>query len=289
MRLIITILVCIIIPFSSYAQQPEVSEAKVHVSTGKNFIKGLKGTDSLSIGRVTLASMIAPGYAQAYNRQYWKIPVIYGSAATFIAAGVHSKSKYNDTGLDKYKTQSSFYYAGAGLIYLGSIIDGIANQKRHEKGINPTKATLFSCFIPGLGQAYNGDYWKLPLVYGGLGFFWYWYDLNNMQYKRYRTAYNEEAAYLKDPANNPQSEFHGWSLESIKNRRNNFRRQKDYGILYLALWYAVTVVDATVFAQLSNFDVSENLAFNVSPAILPQSFAYNGIPAIGLSMRITMK
>jgi hypothetical protein len=265
---------------------PEIREPR------KSFIKGLRGIDSLSIKKITLCSMIVPGYAQAYNRQYWKIPVIYGAGAALIYGGSHSKSLYKKTGEAKYKTQSNFYYAGAGLVYLGSLIDGIASYKTYTKEIVPIKSTLFSAFLPGLGQAYNGDYYKIPIIYGGFAFTGYWLSLNNMQYTRFRNAYNAEVAYSKGETDTP-SEFNGRLSEaSLKNYRDNFRRQRDYAVLWIALVYAVNVIDATVWAQLSNFDVSEDLALNLSPEIIPPSGLYaqkNNMPAIGLNLRIFLK
>jgi hypothetical protein len=272
-------------------EQTENTEESVAVvkEPRKSFIKGLRGIDSLSVKKVAFGSMIVPGYAQAYNRQYWKIPVIYGTGAALIYGGSHSKSLYNKTGLEKYKTQSNFYYAGATLVYLGHLIEGVASYKTHREGIVPTKATLFSAFLPGLGQAYNGDYWKIPIVYGGLAFTGYWLNLNNMQYTRYRSAYNAEAAYSKGESETP-SEFNGrLSVESLKNYRDRFRRNRDYAVLYMVLVYAVNIIDATVFAHLSNFDVSENLAFNLSPAIISPANLYtqnNNMPAFGVNLSI---
>jgi hypothetical protein len=233
--------------------------------------------------------MFVPGYAQAYNRQYWKIPVIYGAGAALIYGGSHSKSLYQTTGQSKYKTQSNFYYAGAGLVYLSGLIDGIASYKTPKDEIVPVKATLFSTFLPGLGQAYSGYYWKIPLIYGGFAFTGYWFSLNNMQYTRFRNAYNIESAHAKGDTDIP-SEFNGrLSLESLKNYRDAYRRNRDYAVLWIALVYAVNIIDATVWAHLSNFDVSENLAFNLSPAIISPSYLYsqkNNMPAVGLNLTV---
>jgi uncharacterized membrane protein len=263
---------------------PKVKEPR------KSFIKGLRGIDSLSIKKITLGSMIVPGYAQAYNKQYWKIPVIYGTGAALIYGGSHSKSLYKKTGETKYKMQSNFYYAGAGLVYLGSLIDGIASYKTYTEGIVPIKATLFSTFLPGLGQAYNGDYYKIPIIYGGFAFTGYWLSLNNMQYTRFRNAYNIEVAYSNGETD-IQSEFNGrLSVASLKSYRDNFRRQRDYAVLWIALVYAVNIIDATVWAHLSNFDVSENLALKLSPTIISPDNLYaqkNNMPAIGLNLSIS--
>jgi hypothetical protein len=253
----------------------------------KSYLKGLRGVDSLPVKQVTLASMIVPGYSQAYNRQYWKIPVIYGVGAVMMYGGSRSKSLYKKTGTQRYNTQSKYFYAGAGLVYLGSLIDGIASYKTHKEGIIPAKATLFSTFMPGLGQAYNGDYWKLPIIYGGFAFAGYWLNLNSMQYTRYRNAYNIEVAYSKEEVEEP-SEFHGrFSEQSLKNYRDRFRRDRDYGVMWIALCHAINIIDATVFAQLSDFDVSENLSFQIAPSIIPQpTYAQGNMPVVGLNLKI---
>jgi hypothetical protein len=274
------------------AQNTEESESVEVKEPRKSYIKGLRGIDSLSVGKVAVASMIVPGYAQAYNRQYWKIPVMYGTGAAMIYGGLHTESLFKKTGDTKYKTQSKFYYAGAGLIYIGSLIDGVVNYKTPEDEIVPAKATLFSLFLPGLGQAYNGDYWKIPIIYGGFAFTGYWLNLNSMQYNRYRNAYNIEYAFSKGETDTP-SEFNGrFSVESLKNYRNHFRRNRDYAVLWIALCYGVNLIDAVVSAHLSNFDVSETLAFNFAPSIIPVSDLYaqrNNMPALGVSLKINIK
>jgi hypothetical protein len=278
---------------TSYSQEqkdPAEEEAKnIEVKERKSYIKGLKGTDSLSISRVVTASMLVPGYAQAYNRQYWKIPALYAGGAALIYGGARSNALYRQTGKERYLSQSKYCYAGAGLFYLAGLIDGLTNYKTPKGVIVPVKATFYSAFLPGLGQAYNGDYWKIPLIYGGFAFWAYWLDINAMQYNRFRNAYNIEDARAKGDTEQT-SEFEGrLSLESIRSYRDSYRRQRDYAVLYLALWYAVNIVDATVFAQLSNFDVSENLSFNISPALIPLNLYAQGEPAIGFNLKIGLK
>jgi hypothetical protein len=268
----------------SFAQQPLAQEKML----SKNYIKGLKGTDSLTLDRVIWASLIVPGYGQAYNRQYWKVPTLYFGAGAMIYGGIRSSNKYHNTGFDKYRTQRNFYYIGAGLLYLGSAIDAITNYKTPENKIVPAKASFYSAFLPGLGQAYNGDYWKIPVIYAGFSFLRYWYDLNQMQYKRFRNAYN--AATDNDP--NTVSEFPGASDERLKRYRDKYRRDRDYAVLYLSLFYVLNIIDANVFAHLSDFDVSENLAFNLTPTIMPETMYFGGsssFPAMGLTLSFNFK
>lgn len=261
----------------------------VHLDAqGTNRINGLKGIDSLSISRVWSTSLVVPGYAQAYNRQYWKIPVIYGGAIALLYGGAHNHSRYKETGNDNYLNQMRFFYAGAGLMYIGAALDGVMSYKTTQEVI-PAKATILSTMIPGLGQAYNREYWKIPIIYGGFAFLGYWYDLNQMQYTRFRTAYNKQAAYQLDSSLEP-SEFNGrLGLDAIRNQRNAFRRSRDYAVLYLALWYGLNVIDANVFAHLSNFDVGEDLALQVSPALMTPTMYASTSPCIGLTLKVNFK
>ena len=288
-RLSYWLLALIAVLFASSSSMAQDGEGEVAHSAkvkyeipglGKNFIKGLKGSDSLSVSRVWAASLLVPGYAQAYNRQYWKIPVIYLSAAGFAYGGARSHALYRETGQDRYLTQSRLYYAGVATVYLASVLDGLASYKTPQQ-ILPAKAMIYSTMLPGLGQAYNGDYWKIPVIYGGFAFMYYWYDLNQMQYQRFRRAYNEVMA-------GGTSEFPRLSSSSIKNYRDAYRRDRDFAVLYTALWYGVNIIDALVFAHLSDFDVSDNLTMQIAPAIIidPMRYAAADSPAIGLSLSI---
>ena len=276
------IMVCILL--LCFAQQPRAQENVL----GKNYIKGLKGTDSLSLGRVTFASIIVPGYGQAYNREYWKIPALYLGTGSMIYGGIRSGNKYHETGMQKYNTQRNLYFLGAGLMYLGSVIDAVHNYNTPKGEIIPAKASFYSALLPGLGQAYNGDYWKIPVIYAGFTFFGYWYDLNQMQYKRFRKSYN--AATDNDP--NTIGEFEGkLTNEGVKRYRDKYRRDRDYAILYTALFYTLNIIEANVSAHFSNFDVSDNLGFNLSPAIMPETMfsAPSSFPAVGVTFSLTFK
>lgn len=272
------IVVCILL--FSFIQQP--------FAQGKNYINGLKGTDSLSLPRVAWASILVPGYGQAYNRQYWKIPTFYVGAGAMLYGGIRSNNMYHKTGFDKYRTQRNLYYMGAGLLYLGNAIDAIANYPTPKGKIIPAKASFYSGLLPGLGQAYNGDYYKIPIIYAGFTFLGYWYNLNLMQYRRYRDAYN--AATDGNP--DTENEFENiLTPDGIRRYRDKFRRDRDYAKLYLALFYVLNIIDANVFAHLSNFDVSNDLSFNLSPTIMPESMftSPNSSPGIGLTLSLTFK
>jgi hypothetical protein len=141
--------------------------------------------------------------------------------------------------------------------------------KKHD----PKKATRRSALIPGWGQAYNREYWKIPLVYGALaipaGLFVY----NNNWYKKTKYAY--EAKYNAEVNNDTTGlsaidpQLQGLSTASLQSYRNTFRRDRDYSILFFLLAWGLNVVDATVFGHLKDFDVSNDLSMNVKPNFNP--------------------
>ena len=141
--------------------------------------------------------------------------------------------------------------------------------KKHD----PRKATRRSAIIPGWGQAYNREYWKIPLVYGAIaipaGLFVY----NNNWYKKTKYAY--EAKYNAEVKGDSSGlaaidpELKGLSSSSLQSYRNSFRRDRDYSILFFLLAWGLNVVDATVFGHLKDFDVSSDLSMNVKPIFNP--------------------
>jgi hypothetical protein len=136
-------------------------------------------------------------------------------------------------------------------------------KKRHD----PAKATRRSAIIPGWGQAYNKQYWKIPLVYAALGITAATYVYNDKWYKKTRDAYS--IVINGDTANYDQIDPKLQGLitypESLQFYRNDFRRNRDYSILFFLLAWGLNVVDATVYGHLKDFDVSDDLSMRIKP------------------------
>lgn len=139
---------------------------------------------------------------------------------------------------------------------------------------HPGKATLRSLIIPGWGQAYNREYWKIPIVYGALGTVAGFYIYNHTWYKRTRDAFNIRVngnstadTALIHPRLEPLS------TQSLQVYRNAFRRDRDYSTLYFIIAWGLNVADATVFAHLKEFDVNEDLSLKVQPVLRPNGNA----------------
>lgn len=133
----------------------------------------------------------------------------------------------------------------------------------------PAKAAFYSAVIPGLGQAYNKKYWKIPLVYIGLGAGVYYYSWNNKKYHEYRDEYKRRLAGTDDP-NHPI--YGGLDNDRLLNAQKFHQRNRDLSALITAGIYILNIVDANVDAHLMQFNVNENLS--VAPNINQNEIDY---------------
>ena len=139
-------------------------------------------------------------------------------------------------------------------------IELISQAPEHD----PTKAALLSAVIPGLGQAYNKKYWKIPLVWVGLGAFGYFIKWNDDRYQYYRRNLIYEVE--QDPNYPNETDLDQATLKSV---RDSFRRTRDQLALYGILFYLVQIVDAHVDAHLIEFDVNQDLSVRFEPSYTP--------------------
>jgi hypothetical protein len=146
---------------------------------------------------------------------------------------------------------------------------------------SPKKAAIMSAFLPGLGQAYNKKYWKIPIVYGGLGALGYFIRFNAVEYSFYRKAYL--AKIDDDPAT--IDEFPFASADGLLQRLNQHRRTRDMLIAGAVLVYALNIIDASVDAHLFEFDVSDDLSLRIEPFLAPDTFTGSAYKGIGIKLR----
>lgn len=142
-------------------------------------------------------------------------------------------------------------------------------QIERRREIIPRKATIRSAIVPGLGQAYNRSYWKIPIVYAALGTTAYIFTDNLKTYKDLKKAYANRLD--EDPSNDDQIPDYLSILpnESIRYNRDQFRRYIDYSVLFFLFFWGLNVVDATVDAHLKGFDISRDLTLQVRPGFSP--------------------
>ena len=139
-----------------------------------------------------------------------------------------------------------------------------------KKIYDPKVAARRSALIPGWGQAYNKKYWKIPIVYGGLGVTGYIFVNNIKIYKEYKFAYS--ARVKAQPPTLDSTDYNQLdniykvlSPNSIRSARDEFRRYVDYSALIFILLWGLNVVDAAVDAHLKNFDISPDLSLQLRP------------------------
>ena len=135
------------------------------------------------------------------------------------------------------------------------ITDTIVATKNRPKfnPLAPSTAAFYSAILPGLGQAYNKKYWKIPIVYGAIGTSLFFYFDQNREFNRTRDAFRRRLAGLDD-------EFPNISLEGLERAQTQFRRNRDVSLLVAIGLYALNILDANIDAHLLSFNVDENLA-----------------------------
>ncbi|MBM6500715.1 DUF5683 domain-containing protein [Flavobacterium macrobrachii] len=140
--------------------------------------------------------------------------------------------------------------------------------------LRPTKAAFASAILPGLGQAYNKRYWKIPIVYGALGTSMYFYLDNNKKYHSVRDAYKRRLAGFND------DEYQNiYDNDRLIQAQRFYQRNRDLSLLVTIGFYVLNIVDANVDAHLMQFNVNDNLSF--APDVYQTDF--NAKPNIGLT------
>lgn len=149
---------------------------------------------------------------------------------------------------------------------------------------SPRKATIYSAVLPGLGQAYNKKYWKIPLIYAGFGAIGYFINWNNENYQLFKIGYShltdtipETQDYLKIEAvrrnnydlDNPN---HYNNLKTALQRQQDYyRRNRDLLIISMVAFYGLNIIDASVDAHLFDFDISDDLTMKWQPSMLQRN------------------
>ncbi len=161
----------------------------------------------------------------------------------------------------------------AGIDSLATRIDAMLQPSFKP---DPIRALWFSLVLPGAGQIYNHKYWKLPIIYGGFLGCAYALTWNNQMLSDYSQAYldimdsdPDTKSYEKMlPLNYSIRGREDQFKEIFKNKKNYYRKYRDMSIMAFAAVYALAVIDAYVDAELSSFDISEDLSMRVSPALI---------------------
>ncbi|MDD7913253.1 DUF5683 domain-containing protein [Polaribacter ponticola] len=147
--------------------------------------------------------------------------------------------------------------------------------------MSPSKAAFYSAIFPGMGQIYNKKYWKAPIVWGALALPTYYYQLNNRDYKRYRTAYKLRKNGLQDEFTLDDGST-SVSLETIETAQEQLRENRDMSLLMGVILYVLQIVEASVNAHLLQFNTDDNLSFK--PALIMDPIRIE-TPSVGLTIK----
>ncbi len=178
-----------------------------------------------------------------------------------------------------------------------------------KKPHSPHKATLMAMALPGSGQIYNGQWWKVPILYGGIVADLYGIIWNQKRFKEYKDAYVEWVQYTDALAKNPDTPYpqnpawdkipksfdvetdpylqtesgKTWFKNTLNNRKTNFKRNRDLCYIVMAAIYAVNIIDATVYAHFYDFEIDDNLSFHLNPS---SSYSPVSGGSIGLTLTV---
>lgn len=130
---------------------------------------------------------------------------------------------------------------------------------------NPKKAGMYSSILPGLGQVYNRQYWKVPVVYAILGTAGYFIGYNYQQYSNYRQAYIY--AIDGDPSTNAEEQYALYDASDLQRLQNSYKKDLDIIVLLTSVGYALQIMDAVVSAHLKNFDISRDISMEMKPVL----------------------
>jgi len=148
------------------------------------------------------------------------------------------------------------------------IVDTLKKKKIRINPLGPSKAAFYSAVFPGLGQIYNRRYWKTPLVWGVLGGAIYGYIYNDDQYKIFRTAFKRRQAGFTDDElfdRNGDGVGPDFKLDVLQSQQERFQRDRDLWLVGAIAVYILNIVDANVDAHLKQFNVDEDLSFDMQP------------------------
>lgn len=132
----------------------------------------------------------------------------------------------------------------------------LSEDSTKTKKHSPVRATVFSAILPGLGQAYNQKYWKIPIIYAGIAGIVYLIDFNQDGYVYFKKKYIAESELTS-----PNTQDLGFYEDNAK----AYRRNRDLSVVGLLAFWGLNVIDANVDAHFFNYDISPDLSLELKP------------------------
>jgi hypothetical protein len=152
---------------------------------------------------------------------------------------------------------------------------------------SPKRASIYSAVLPGLGQAYNHKYWKIPIIYAGFGAFAYFINQNYTEYQKFKEAYLWKVSGDTIPIDNEYI-YKYQTADQLKNGKDYYLRNFELTCILTGVWYILNILDATVDAHLMDYDINEDLSVHLQPGFSGQQVA-PGKPVAGITMALRFK
>ncbi|MBQ3739559.1 MAG: hypothetical protein II862_11350 [Bacteroidales bacterium] len=155
-----------------------------------------------------------------------------------------------------------FLLFGVLFLLLGS------QQVEAQKPHSPKKATIMSACLPGLGQVYNKKWWKVPIVYAGLGGLGYLAYSNHYEYRSYLHAYEFKTGDLPEGTTLNQYEAelaNKYAEGQLQTYKESYRRDFELYCILTAAWYGLNILDACVDGHLYSYDISDDISLSIDP------------------------
>ena len=159
------------------------------------------------------------------------------------------------------------------------VVKDSLSPKEDYDPLAPAQAAFYSAVLPGLGQAYNKKYWKIPIIYAGIGTGIYFYIQNTNDYNRFRDAYKRRLSGFEN------DEFQGISTDRLIDAQETASRNRDISIVVSIGFYLLNIIDANVDAHLKQYNISEDLTLQPKVEIDP----INTVPNYGLTLTFNLK
>ena len=184
------------------------------------------------------------------------------------------------------RTHPFLLFLGIALM-LSSSVQAQSAKKKHS-----AKAAGIMSIVPGAGQIYNGKWWKVPIIYAGIGGIGYMAYTNYQDYQTYLTAYKLKTGNLQEDETPSElsiqlSEYYQES--QLQRYKEAYRRDFELYCIILAAWYGLNIVDALVDGHLYSYDISDDLSLHIDPVFsIPESpcLSYSGGRQTGLTFSL---
>ena len=213
---------------------------------------------------------------------YFLLRFILPGALFFVSLSLFASddtTQADSTAFAVTQTEQTMEQADSSAAVLqGSDIDTLNPNTKKLKYHSPQRAIIFSAVLPGLGQAYNHKYWKIPIIYAAGYGLYRSYEFYNSNFIKYKKLYDDRVLN-GDTSSDDFQTFQGY--------KDQYSKWRTYNILFIAMLYGANIVDALADGYFYHYDISNNLTLKINPKIMSvNNFVMNGY-SCGFSLSLS--